>query len=392
MILYHVKSGDSIFRIARTFGVSAVKLMEDNRILTPEHLAEGDCILISQPTQIYTVGGGDTLARIAARFGVSLGSLLRNNPSLVGKTKLYPGQNLSIRLQSPRGGTLLTHAYATGGESDDELCSLLPYLSNLCYLGAFISPERGLTIPQRAERIRSLCKEYGVHEFIRLPYDALVPLTAETLSVIVRDGWHGLEVSVPPSGDVDSAAIKRLREDLRSFNRALFLHVNAGFENAPAVIAELTKYADAVVWETPPSPSISLEEECLLLERISEACDSDKIIPLLTACGVDTAAERVTRIPLSKVAMLAAQKNAAISYDVDLATSGFYYKIHHGGKSIEHHVECMLTDGFSSRIHRMDAFGFRGIGITEALPFYAPLWLMLQSDFRILKGVFGRLC
>ena len=394
MILYHVKSGDSIFRIARTFGVSAVKLMEDNCILTPDRLAEGDCILISQPTQIYTVGGGDTLAHIAARFEVGLGDLLRNNPSLAGKTKLYPGQNLSTRMQSPGGGTLLTLAHATGSESDDELCALLPYLSNLCFLGAFLSPKRGLQIPQRAGRIQSLCKEYGVHSFIRLPYDALLPSNAENLSAILGDEWCGLELSVPPSGDVNNAAIKALRDRLRGFGKALFLHVQTNPKNAPYVISKLTENADAVVWETHPPALISLKEECLLFERISEACDPDKIIPLLSACGidVDTETEQLTQVPPSKFAMLAAQKNAAISYDEDLATSRFHYKMHHGGKSREHRVQCMLADGFSSRIHRMDAFGFRGIGIMEAFPFYAPLWLMLQSDFRILKGGFGRLC
>jgi len=104
MTVYTVESGDSVYSIARKFGVPASRIVTDNELSNPSRLIVGQSIVILYPTETYTVRGGDTLDAVSRRTGVSLNELWRNNPTLGGKSTVYPGQTLNIRYEvSPLG-------------------------------------------------------------------------------------------------------------------------------------------------------------------------------------------------------------------------------------------------------------------------------------------------
>ena len=96
MIIHTVQPGDTIFKIARQYSTSPMKIIENNELLNPDKLAVGQKLLILMPTRTYTVRGSDTLYRIAERFGVKYTSLLSANPYLSGTDRIYPGQILTI--------------------------------------------------------------------------------------------------------------------------------------------------------------------------------------------------------------------------------------------------------------------------------------------------------
>ncbi|MEJ2321062.1 MAG: LysM peptidoglycan-binding domain-containing protein [Gammaproteobacteria bacterium] len=100
-ITYTVKSGDSVYAIARRYGTSVDRIRKDNGI-------QGNNIRIGQKLKIRTskstassassrthrVSSGDTLYGIARKYGVTVGQIEEANG--LKSTNLRPGQTLKI--------------------------------------------------------------------------------------------------------------------------------------------------------------------------------------------------------------------------------------------------------------------------------------------------------
>lgn len=108
--LYTVKSGDTLFFIARRYNISLQSLIDANPQITDANtIFPGQVICV--PTggqgidctngQTYRVVRGDTMFEIARRFGISLESLIRANPQISNPNLIFPGQEICIpRLQT----------------------------------------------------------------------------------------------------------------------------------------------------------------------------------------------------------------------------------------------------------------------------------------------------
>jgi len=102
---YTVVAGDTLSKIAASFGITLQALRDAN-----PQLDGGDLIEVGQvlnipsgttTTTTYTVVAGDTLYNIAQAFGITLQALRDANPQLQGSNLIVPGQVLTI----PSGGT-----------------------------------------------------------------------------------------------------------------------------------------------------------------------------------------------------------------------------------------------------------------------------------------------
>jgi membrane-bound lytic murein transglycosylase D len=97
-LIYIVRRGDSLYKIASAFSTTVGKIKKDNS-LESDVLDVGQKIIIQssipQGATIYTVKRGDSPYRIANKFGMNLSILLSLN-SLSYRSKIYPGQELWI--------------------------------------------------------------------------------------------------------------------------------------------------------------------------------------------------------------------------------------------------------------------------------------------------------
>ena len=105
MFMYTVKKGDSLWNIAKVYGTSVEEIKRIN-YLTSNNLSIGQVLRIPEmytkpwdmtiPNYInYTVKKGDTLYGIARNYGVSVDTLISDNA--LKSTVLTVGSNLKIR-------------------------------------------------------------------------------------------------------------------------------------------------------------------------------------------------------------------------------------------------------------------------------------------------------
>lgn len=96
----YVRTGDTLWAIAREYGTTVEAIARENRIVDPNRIFAGERLRITLPArgsgeEIYTVRRGDTPISIAGKFGVTLSALEDRNGLERGKT-IYAGDKLSI--------------------------------------------------------------------------------------------------------------------------------------------------------------------------------------------------------------------------------------------------------------------------------------------------------
>ncbi|WP_242620276.1 lytic transglycosylase [Shewanella maritima] len=104
-VTYQVRSGDSLWKIARRFDVKVAQLTQWNNLSADHTLSIGQRLQVypgspsGMRTVEYKVKSGDSLDRIANKYKVSVKNLIKWN-SLENKKYIHPGQTLTLRLSS----------------------------------------------------------------------------------------------------------------------------------------------------------------------------------------------------------------------------------------------------------------------------------------------------
>jgi LysM repeat protein len=101
--VYIVKRGDTLYRIARSYGVNVWAVARANGITNPNRIYAGQRLVI--PTgqasgswhigRVHTVQRGETLYRIALNYGTSVWAIARAN-GIANPNRIYAGQRLAI--------------------------------------------------------------------------------------------------------------------------------------------------------------------------------------------------------------------------------------------------------------------------------------------------------
>ena len=107
MTQYVIQSGDTLYSIARHFGITLEQLLAANpQILNPDKIYPGQSVIIPSTSPApgmlsYTVARGDTLFSIAQRYGTTVAVLLHLNPEITNASLIYPGQQIRVPVRFP---------------------------------------------------------------------------------------------------------------------------------------------------------------------------------------------------------------------------------------------------------------------------------------------------
>jgi len=134
LIIHVVKRGESLYTIAKLYGVSYDKIASDNELTNPNDLVIGQTLVILHGTQTHKILPGQSLYGIARMHGITISDLYSANPILNSSTVLYPGQIINIPPSPRKLGPLEVNGYALPTTDMDVLVKTLP---NLTYLSIF---------------------------------------------------------------------------------------------------------------------------------------------------------------------------------------------------------------------------------------------------------------
>jgi len=178
---YHkVKSGESLEKIARNYGVSVQELIKANKNINPNRLKVGESLCIPQKTYaktqeyaIYKVKKGDTLQSIAEKFGVDVQELKSFNN--LKSEKIIEGQELKIPAKGTakkqrkgtqeygtyvvQKGARLEHIAKKLGVSQRELEELNPELK-----GKWLTKGTVVKVPKRKQKKEKREESYTVYK------------------------------------------------------------------------------------------------------------------------------------------------------------------------------------------------------------------------------------
>ncbi len=123
-----VRPGDTVYKIAQTFGVPQSVIIEANGLLPPYILHVDQLLKVPPGIPYYVVRPGDTLIQIARRFNVTTNGvcnlelirMLNQLPSTI----ILPGMQLLIPYAPPGGQGLIAYTANVNGEYDIWLYNL----------------------------------------------------------------------------------------------------------------------------------------------------------------------------------------------------------------------------------------------------------------------------
>ncbi len=99
-----IKSGDTLWDLAKKYGVTTSEIRQANRMGAHEKLAVGETLIIPEAEKVtsnrggafwYTVRKGDTVLRIASKFGLTIAQVLSFN-AIDNPNQIHVGQKIRI--------------------------------------------------------------------------------------------------------------------------------------------------------------------------------------------------------------------------------------------------------------------------------------------------------
>jgi len=212
LIIHVVRPGDSIYSIARQYGVSPQKIISDNELTNPDRLVVGQTIVVPEGVRRHAVVAGESLYSIARQYGVSVNALIAANPQITNPALIYVGQIINIPPRTIRFGPIMVNGYAFPNISRDVLNRTLPHLTFLSIFSYQVRPDGSLiTIPDepliqaaRAARVAPLMVITNIREgggfssdiahAILTDSQAQDNLINNVVNTLRQKNYHGLDI------------------------------------------------------------------------------------------------------------------------------------------------------------------------------------------------------
>lgn len=357
MQIHRVARGESVFGIARRYGVPAASIIEVNGLENPDALSVGQELLILTPRRVYTARSGDSVGSVARRFGMKKEELYAANPSLLYEDRLYDGQVLALGYGDARLGMAASCGYVFSGCSEEAIMRALPYLT---YLTVAAIAVRGDKVERLfdGERVVKIAKEHGKVPILRVFLDGCGERYrdgdgfAEELIGLAREGGYaGLALSVP-EGDVETQVYEEFLLNLRKrmIGSGLILFCEAVCDRDHSY-ADL---ADGCVLSCAPPADDRAKNERRAFESYAEEAESSKTFMDITSFAVAGS----EYLDYATAVRTAAKVGAEIRHNAGRGLCEYRYR-GRGGEEIA--VEFESLENIKAKLDLVGELGYMGI-------------------------------
>lgn len=429
MDIYVVQSGDNIYSIANSYGVSVTKLIQDNGLNNPNSLVPGQAIVIAYPSQTYTVREGDTLANIANNHGVSIMQLLRNNTFLSDREYLYPGELLVISYNT--NGKVTTNGYAYPFIDRNTLIKTLPSLTYISVFNYRVAETGEIVSYGDDAQIIQLAKDYGVVPLLmassispqgepnlKALYDILLNkeyhnrLINNYLKILKSTGYYGLNIMMSGISTINQKLFIDLLTDLSGYLKnegfQLYITINPYIKYSDNEISferldytSISQLVDGIifleyVWGTnygPPSPVTSVNLIGDLIKYVVSLAPPNKIDIGKPLVGYDWGLPYIPSksyaysLTLDSVLTLADNARATIQFDEESKTPFFRYTNYAISGPIEHIVWFIDARSIDLLDKLVAEYGLLGSSVWNIMTFNQQVWTLINSQYEIIKNI-----
>lgn len=426
MEIYIVQQNDTIYDIAEKFGVSVQKLIQDNEIETPSDLVPGQTIVITYPEQIYTVREGDTLESIAKDFNVSIMQLLRNNPFL-SISNIYPGETIVISYNTT--GEVTTNGFVYPFVDTFTLKKTLP---NLTYISIYNYKATGsgeiISYMDESEIIQ-ISKEFGTIPLllattvspqgeadIEAAYNILLNnefqdlIINSMLNIIKTKGYYGVNIVFSYLNTTNYILyqnfITKVSNRLGNEGYLVFVTIdlNIKYDNNEISFEKIdysgiSQVVNGILfleffWGTsydPPSPVSSIDRIRAIINYAINSVPADKVVAGIPLISYDWGLPFIpgrsyaNSLSINASLSLARDSGAMIQFDDVSQTPFFIYTQIRNGLSEQHIVWSIDARSILALAELIFEFGLNGAGLWNVMIYLPQLWLVLNTQFDILK-------
>ena len=416
MLIYTVKEGDTLYRIAENYKVPYELLAEINGIDDEDILSVGQALIIAKPTTVHTVSSGETLYSIAREYGVTISRLLQNNPSLMGRTTIFAGDTLVIRYEGEGKRKIAVNGYAYPFIEEETLDRTLPSLSYLTPFSYGFTTQGDL-VTLSDDTLIEKAKGAGVNPVMLLTTlnnegkfdnslshtlfeDSEVQdyLISNILSTMMLKGYRVLDVDfefVFPEDRLPYVAfLKKLKRALESYRYALWVALAPKTSSDQrGLLYEAHDYkligevADRVLLMTyewgykygPPLAVAPLNEVRRVVEYALTEIPSDKLLLGIPNYGYDFTLPYVkdvseaTVISSTGALALAKEKRAAIQFD-EVAKSPYFVYYENG---VEHRVWFEDARSIGAKLELADEKNMVGVSFWNIMNYFPQGYFLL---------------
>lgn len=417
MIIHVVKEGESIHSISKRYQTSEARLLTENGLSKEDALVVGQTIVVVNTKDMYTVKEGDTMASICKELDIELHQLVRNNPDLIERDYVHIGETLVVSYEDDKKFKVTTNGYAFPFITREALIKTLPYLTYLSIYEYVVRPD-GTLIDQDDEALIDLAKSYGVAPMMIIssliePEDSSESIDIqimkyqqvrekfieEIIRVVETKGYYGVNIfaqyfeSKYHSNVVEF--LEQIRERLNEKGYYLMVTITPKMmidKNYTDVdFGLVTGATDGVImlayeWGysfSPPEANTPLSVISDYIEHASkQITQGDHIIglpvvayhwelPYIEGESIGNA------ISIDTALTLAREKNAVIQFDEESQSPYFIYD------NYEVWFKDARSIGVFSEI--VAKYEFHGMAIWNVMNYFAQLWLIINSQFEILR-------
>lgn len=399
------------------------RLIDDNNLMGARHLIVGQALVVMADDIRHEVQGGESLYTIARDYGVPQRTILEANPEITDPDILWIGQIITIPLSPSKQRIIDVNGYVFPDIRDETLSKTLPHLTFISIFSYQVQPDGSLT-PISDERIIAAAlgqrtaplmvitniRQGGSFDselaHTILNDEAVQNSILENVLAILPEGYSGLDIDFEYIYSWDREqynrfvrkAVDTLRPKGYSVSVALAPKISG---DQPGLLYEAHDYpfhgatVDHVILMTyewgytrgPAQAVAPLDKVRQVLDYAVSVIPSQKILMGVPNYGYDwtlpfVPGSTARSMPNTEAVKLAERVGAVIEFDKKAQAPFFSYYDKEGRK---HVVWFEDARSIAAKLALVDAYNLGGVSYWTANRFFPQNWLVLESMYDVRK-------